>query len=165
MGSKKPVHAPLIDPGPYKQTKPDNCHSHAERLVWSQAGFQAVGPESLRSHKLGSAVSIVSVMILSSLAHIIPFPSLQLNSQSSTWCLVVGLCIWFNHLLNDSPTPHLTEGWSPKYIKKSRNYIKVQNNPILKMGTELSSDLSTVESAEAKWQLWNFSISLIIKKM
>ena len=41
------------------------------------------------------------ILILTLFAQIIPPPSLLLDSQSSTWCLAVDLCIWFLQLLDD----------------------------------------------------------------
>ena len=61
-------------------------------------------------HQLGSALSVdFFIMILTSLARIFPPPSLQLDSQSLAWCLVVDLCIWFCQLLDEGFTNLIIE--------------------------------------------------------
>ena len=73
-----------------------------ESLVWSHGGSTAVSLKFMSFYELGAVVTIdISIMILTSLAHIFPPPSLQLDSQSAAWCLVVELCIWFCQLLDE----------------------------------------------------------------
>ena len=48
-----------------------------------------------------SPSSYHDIMIMISRAHIIPPPSLQLDSQSSAWCLAVDTFICLRHLLDE----------------------------------------------------------------
>lgn len=92
--------------GAHKQTRLQNCCSHAEGLLWSYAGSPAVGlgpwaTASLGSLSLwvflGSTVSMLFyIMILILLAHIIT--PLLIELCSSAWCLDADLCICFCHL-------------------------------------------------------------------
>ena len=53
-------------------------------------------------HNLDSTVSVdFSLMILTSLDHISPSPSLRLESQILAWYLFVDLCIWFHQFLDE----------------------------------------------------------------
>lgn len=80
-----------------------HCLTRTKGLVQSHGGYTAVGLEFLSFHDLGSAVRVdFSLMILTSIAHVFPPPSLGLDSQSLAWCLVVDLCIWFHQLLEVS---------------------------------------------------------------
>lgn len=83
-----------------------------EGLVWSHGDFTAVGPEFMSFHEFGSAISVV--IILASLAHVFPPPSLQLDSQRLPWFLIADLCIWFHQLLHEGSW--LTVGLLPSVI-------------------------------------------------
>ena len=73
-----------------------------EILVQSHGLSTAFSLELLSFRKLGSAVSVdFSSMLLTSLVHVFPPPTLQLDSQRSAWCLVVDFCIWFHQLLDE----------------------------------------------------------------
>ena len=56
----------------------------------------------MSSHNLELVVFVgFPVMIMTLLAHIIPLPSLQMDSQSVARCLTVDLCICFYQLLDE----------------------------------------------------------------
>lgn len=64
-------------------------------LVQSHEGYTAVGLEFPSFCELALAVPVdFSLVILTSIAHVFPPPSLGLDSQTLTWCSVVDLCIW-----------------------------------------------------------------------
>ena len=72
-----------------------------EGLVWSQGGSTAIYLEFISSHELGSAVSVdFSIMILTSVVHTFPPPSLTGFAELSQY-LVVDLYIWFHLLLDE----------------------------------------------------------------
>ncbi|KAL6088148.1 hypothetical protein STEG23_008200, partial [Scotinomys teguina] len=66
----------------------------------SQRCSPAVGLVSVCSNKFRSSVEF-PIMILITLASIIPLPSLQLDFYSLAWCLDVGPCICFHQLLDE----------------------------------------------------------------
>ena len=105
MGAEMPDYAPGIGPGtthsPQKHIKWHYCHPHSEGLVQTHAGSPPVSSQSVSSHLLLSAVSVLSSMILlTPLVHMIVSPSLQLNSRNSSQFLAVGHCISFHQLLD-----------------------------------------------------------------
>lgn len=83
---------------PYRETKPHNCHTHAESLGPSHPGSLIVGSEFMNSSVFRSAVSVDSPY--PTMTHTIPPPFLQQDSRSSTQCLAADLCICFYQLLD-----------------------------------------------------------------
>lgn len=88
-----------------------SCLPHKDTLVWFYGRFPDVSLEFLFFHELYSAASVdFYIMILTSLVHIFPPPSLGLISSSLAWCLIEDLCISFYQLLDEGS---MIVGYSP----------------------------------------------------